>query len=77
MVTFRGKRVERAVFSGGGSYETILVNILKRELAVEVEVAEPLKGVDMMDVHFESDRRTALCEWAVAVGLGLKGWAGQ
>ncbi len=73
-VTFRGKRVERAVFSGGEAYERILLNVLKRQLAVEIEMAQPLKGFDMTSLNFDSDRRGFLCEWAVAVGLGLKGW---
>jgi len=72
-VTFRGKRVERAVFSGGEAYEKILLNVLRRQLAVEVEIAQPLKGCDMMNVIFDGDKRGLLCEWAVAVGLGLKG----
>jgi type IV pilus assembly protein PilM len=76
-VTFRGMRVERAVFSGGEAYERILLNILKRQLAIEVELAQPLKGFDMMSLDFDSDRRGCLCEWAVAVGLGLKGWKGD
>ena len=77
-VTFRGKRVERAVFAGGGAYEDILLNVLKRRLAVEIEVAQPLKGFDLSgartNVHFNSSRRGLFCEWAVAVGLSLKGW---
>ncbi len=73
-VTFRGKRVERAVFSGGGSYEKILLNVLKRQLAVEIEMARPLKGFDMMNLCLDNDGRGLMCEWAVAVGLGLKGW---
>jgi type IV pilus assembly protein PilM len=73
-VTFRGKRVERAIFAGGQAYENILLNVLKRQLSVEIEVAQPLKGVDMKNVDFDSDRRGLLCEWAVAVGLSLKGW---
>jgi type IV pilus assembly protein PilM len=77
-VTFRGKRVERAVFAGGGAYEDILLNILQRHLAVEIEVAEPLRGFDLLsgraNVNFYGDRRGMLCEWAVAVGLSLKGW---
>jgi type IV pilus assembly protein PilM len=75
-VTFRGKRVERAVFSGGEAYERILLNVLKRQLAVEIDVAQPLQGFDMRNLDFESDKRGLLCEWAVAVGLGLKGWNG-
>jgi len=76
-VAFRGKRVERAVFSGGEAYEKILLNVLKRQLAVEIEVAQPLKGFDMMNLNFGSDKRGLLCEWAVAVGLSLKGWNGD
>jgi len=75
-VTFRGKRVERAVCAGGEAYENILLNVLKRQLTVEIEVAQPLKGFDMMNVKFDSDKRGLLCEWAVAVGLSLNGWKG-
>jgi len=77
-VTFRGKRVERAVFAGGGAYDDILLNILKRKLAVEIELAQPLRGFDLssgrIKVNFNSDRRGLFCEWAIAVGLSLKGW---
>ena len=79
-VTFRGKRVGRAFFTGGGAYEYILLDVLKRQLAVEVEVAQPLKGFNMSserkNLNFDSDRRGLLCEWTVAVGLSLKGWNG-
>ncbi len=74
-VTFRGKRVERAVFAGGGAYENILLNVLRRQLTVEVEIAEPFRGFDMTNVNFTSDRRGSHCEWTVAVGLALKGLA--
>jgi len=77
-VTFRGKRVQKATFAGGGAYESILLDVLRSHLAVEIEVAEPLRGFDLSteanSVHFEGDRRGRLCEWAVAVGLSLKGW---
>ena len=80
-VTFRGRRVERAVFAGGEAYENILLNVLRRELTVEIEVAQPLRGFDLSsertNINFDSDRRGLLCEWAVAVGLGLKGWDGS
>jgi type IV pilus assembly protein PilM len=79
-VTFRGKRVERAVFAGGEAYENILLNVLRRQLTVEIEVAQPLRGFDLSsegaNVNLDGDRRGMLCEWAVAVGLGLKGWNG-
>ena len=77
-VTLRGKRVGQAFCTGGGAYEYILLDVLKRQLAVEIEVAQPLKGFDMSrereNLNFDSDRRGLLCEWAVAVGLSLKGW---
>jgi type IV pilus assembly protein PilM len=77
-VTFRGKRVERAVFAGGGAYEDILLNVLKRRLAIEIELAQPLRGLDLssgkIKVNFDSERRGLFCDWAVAVGLGLKRW---
>ena len=77
-VTFRGKRVRRAAFAGGGAYEDILLDVLRRQLAVEVEVAQPLKGFDLssesVNINFSGDRRSLLCEWAVAAGLSLKGW---
>ena len=72
-VTFRGKRVERAVLAGGEAYESILLNVLRRQLAVEIEVAQPFRGFSMMEVDFDGCKRGLLCEWAVAVGLGLKG----
>lgn len=72
-VTFRGKRVERAILAGGGAYENILLDVLKRQLAVEIEVAEPLRDFDLMNMNFDNDRRGLFCEWAVAVGLSLKG----
>jgi len=77
-VTFRGKRVQRAVFAGGGAYEGIFLDVLRRELSVNIEVAEPLKGIDLSSegasVGFGKNRRGLLCKWAVAVGIGLKGW---
>lgn len=77
-VTFRGARVERAIFAGGGAYEETLIDVLRRQLVVEIEMAEPLRGCDLSSrrgsMNFRSDRRGVLCEWAVAVGLSLKGW---
>ena len=71
-VTFRGKRVKRAIFAGGGAYENILLNVMRRQLTVEVQIAEPFRGFDLTRANFENDRRGSLCEWAVAVGLALK-----
>jgi len=78
-VTFRGKRVQRASFAGGGAYEDILLDVLRRQLTVEIDVARPLRGFDLSSdsasVNIDGDRQGLLCEWAVAVGLSLKGWS--
>lgn len=80
-VTFRGKRVERAIIAGGGAYEQVLLSVFRRHLTVELEIAQPLRGFDLSsertNLNFEGDRRGYLCEWAVAVGLSLKGWTGS
>ena len=77
-VTFRGKRVQRASFAGGGAYEDILLDVLRAQLTVEIEVAQPLRGFDLPSdspsSNFDGNRRGLLCEWAVAIGLSLKGW---
>jgi type IV pilus assembly protein PilM len=73
-VTFRGERVERAVFAGGEAHEGILLDVLRRQLAVEIEIAQPLKGFDISNIKFDVCKRGSLCDWAVAVGLSLKGW---
>ena len=77
-VTFRGKSVQQASFAGGGAYEDILLDVLRGQLTVEIEIAQPLRGFDLSSdsasINFAGDRRGLLCEWAVAVGLSLKGW---
>jgi type IV pilus assembly protein PilM len=76
-VTFRGKRVERAVLAGGAAYEDILVDVLRRQLSVEIEVAQPLRGFDITNMNFDSDKRGFFSEWSIAVGLSLKGFDGR
>jgi type IV pilus assembly protein PilM len=70
-VTFRGKRVERAVVAGGGAYEPILLEVLRRQLAVETEVADPLRGFDLNGIP-GSETVEASADLALAVGLSLK-----
>ncbi len=71
-VTFRGKRVEKVHLTGGEAYEKILVNVLRRQLPAEVDVARPLRGFDMSEIRFDGCKRDCLCEWAVPVGLALR-----
>lgn len=72
-VTFRGKRVDSANVTGGGSYEPILLNVLRRFLTVDVLQAQPFRGFDISQAGFDGCGRGLDSEWAVAVGLALKG----
>jgi type IV pilus assembly protein PilM len=73
-VTFRGSRPGRVIFTGGEAHEPTLLQALRRQLAVDIEIAQPLKGFDLSNVAFQNERRGGLmCDWAVAVGLSLKG----
>jgi type IV pilus assembly protein PilM len=73
-VTFRGNRVQRAILTGGGAYESILLDVLKRRLQIEVDVAEPLTEFDVTKMKDNDDGRGLFCDWGVAVGLSLRGW---
>ena len=73
-VTFRGKRVERAVVAGGGAYEQVLRDVLRRHLSVEVEVAEPLRGFEVRSDRIDNGGANGFADLALAVGLSLKGW---
>ncbi len=73
-VTFRGNRIERVVATGGGAYEGIMLDTLRRQLGVEVEAGQPLRGFDTASVQLDDCGGDLLCEWAVAVGLSLKGY---
>ncbi|MEN6428861.1 MAG: pilus assembly protein PilM [Phycisphaerales bacterium] len=73
-VTFRGKRVERAVVAGGGAYEQVLRDVLRRHLSVDVEIAEPLRGFECGPDALEDRDGNGSADLALAVGLSLKGW---
>ena len=73
-VTFRGERPTDAIFSGAEAYEDTLLNALNRHLGVEVKIAQPLRSFDLGNANLPSDEKAELSQWAVAVGLSIKGW---
>jgi type IV pilus assembly protein PilM len=73
-VTFRGQCPTEAVFAGGEAYEPILMDALHRHLGIQIRIAEPLRGFDLSRAGFNRRRNPQMSEWAVAVGLGLRGW---
>jgi len=72
-VTFRGKRVDRAVMAGGGAHEVTLPDVMKHHLAIETEVAEPLRGFDPVRNEANGESHILSADYALAVGLSLKG----
>jgi type IV pilus assembly protein PilM len=72
-VTFRGKRVERAVIAGGGTHEQVLLDVLRRHLSVRIEIAEPLRGSEPASGRVGRDCEEGSADLALAVGLSLKG----
>ena len=72
-VTFRGQRPAEAVFAGGEAYEAVLMDAIRRHLGMDIKIAEPLRGYDLSKANFNRRRNPQMCEWAVAVGLALKG----
>ena len=72
-VTFRGPRPAEAAFAGGEAYESALMDALRKQLGVEIRVAEPLRGFDLTRANFDRRPNRQMCEWAVVVGLALKG----
>ncbi|MHC4237968.1 MAG: pilus assembly protein PilM, partial [Planctomycetota bacterium] len=73
-VTFRGQRPDEAAFAGGEAYESALMDALRKHLGVAIRVAEPLRGFDLADANFNRRPNSQMCEWAIAVGLALKGF---
>lgn len=72
-VTFRGHQPEEAILTGGEAYEVAFTDALQN-LNLEVKIASPLQGVDLSGSSYAWDEGSALCEWAVAAGLGFKNW---
>lgn len=72
-VTFRGQRPEEMIFSGREAREVTLLNALRRHLAVDIRLAQPLRGFDLSRVDLGRAEQEELNEWAVTVGLSIKG----
>lgn len=58
-VTFRGQGIERLILAGGGAYNQRLIDLIKAQYKIPVDVARPLGRMGS--------------EWAVAAGLAIRG----
>ncbi len=70
-VTFRGLRCPLMRLTGGEAYDPAVAELLKQNLGVECEVAQPLRGFDISGLDL-GNRRGVLAEWALCAGLALR-----
>jgi len=73
-VAFRGQRPAEAIFTGGEAYERTVIDLLRHQLGIEIWLAEPLRGIDLLTGGVDRRRNPQMCEWTAAVGLALRGW---
>lgn len=72
-VTFRGRVPERVVLSGENALEPDLLEITGEELKVPTLIGQPFEHVETGEVVLGGDRRGGHPDWAIAVGLSLRG----
>ena len=70
-VTFRGQRPDKVRLVGGEACDPQLHSVLNTALPIPVEPSRPLFSVDTSRMK-PSDRRGMMCEWSLALGLGLR-----
>lgn len=71
-VTFRGKRPEHVVLSGGEACDTQFASILTEQLDLRIDAADPFDAIDTSGTELVNDQPGALADWSVAVGLALR-----
>lgn len=76
MVTFRGERPEAVILAGGEAEEPQLASVIQEATGIPTKVGKPLEGMGLAGASFTgADRRGAMSQWTVAVGLSLRGEA--
>jgi type IV pilus assembly protein PilM len=70
-VTFRGQRPDKVRLIGGEACDPQLHAVLNAALPIPVEASRPLFSVDTSRMK-PADRRGMMCEWALALGLGMR-----
>ncbi len=72
-VTFRGLRPQRVILTGGETHSKPVVDLLKENVGIACEIGQPLKGIDTSEVDLGADRRGTAPEWALCMGLAIRG----
>jgi type IV pilus assembly protein PilM len=71
-VTFRGRKPETMLLTGGEAYETQLAKVLSQSADIPVEPVEPLSGMDLTAVPELAQGGAGLSEWTTAAGLSMR-----
>jgi type IV pilus assembly protein PilM len=72
-VTFRGSVPERVVLSGENALEPDLIEVTSEEIKVRTVIGQPFEHIDMGEALLGADRRSGHPDWAIALGLSLRG----
>ena len=73
-VTFRGPWPEKIQLTGGEAHNPTIPSALGDRLQMRVEVADPFRRARTDHLGPVLDRRAVRAEWAMALGLSLKGF---
>lgn len=71
-VTFRGERPSVLYLVGGEAHDRQLVASLGEQLDLEVQIPDPLTGIDRSDPTIAIERRNIIPEWTVCAGLVMR-----
>lgn len=69
-VTFRGGKPETLQLAGGEAHNDLISKVLSDEVAIPVEPARPLVGIELTNSSLNPEASHS--EWAVAAGLSLR-----
>ncbi|QNN24598.1 pilus assembly protein PilM [Planctomycetales bacterium ZRK34] len=71
-VTFRGARSAELTLSGGEAYDPLIASTIAEKLELQVDLADPLAGVNIDGHEVLTERPGTLPDWAAVTGLALR-----
>ena len=71
-VTFRGQRPNQVLLTGGESHDPTFQTLMGEQLEADVQMFDPLDGIDLSSDQVAIERRGRRTEWTVATGLALR-----
>lgn len=71
-VTFRGQRPNQVLLTGGESHDPTFQTLMGDQLEADVQLFDPLDGIDLSSNQVAIERRGRRTEWTVAAGLAFR-----